>query len=378
MGIVSLKAERVRTRKKVMHLINSDGFYGAERVLVNLLSQMKKMGIPVVLGCLSRIDSEGAEIGKELVRKSVQVVYFNEKKKISLRCLILIYKAIKKHNIGLLHVHGYKATILGTLISVIMRVPVVATYHAEAGYLPELAFYAKIETFLLRIFVKRIIAVSRRIEGELIGRGIAKKRISVISNGIEDPAIGEIEDRARERIQEPPHLLCAGRLIRIKRFDLVIDAIAILQRDFPNIRCSIAGDGPMLKEWMKKAESAGVLGRITFCGFVSNMEELYRRANIFVICSETEGCPISLIEAMAFGLPIVTTRVGAIPDMITNGKEGIILSENSLECLVNTLRGLIRNPEVRLTLGREAREAFLERFSAKEVTESYLKIYEGV
>lgn len=365
-------------RKTVMHLINSDGFYGAERVLVNLLSQMKKMGIPVVLGCLSRIDSEGAEIGKELERKSVEVVYFNEMKKISLRCLILIYKAVKKHNIGLLHVHGYKATILGTLVSVIARIPVIATYHAEAGYLPELASYVKLETFLLRLFGKRIIAVSRRIEGELIGRGISKERISVISNGIADPASDEIGDWITERIQEPPHLLCVGRLIRIKRFDLVIDAIATLQRDFPNIRCSIAGDGPMLKEWMKKAESAGVLGRITFCGFVSNMVDLYRRANIFVLCSETEGSPVSLLEAMAFGLPIVTSRVGAVPDMIANGKEAIILSENSLECLVNTLRGLIRNPEVSLTLARRAREAFLERFSVKKVAELYLKIYESV
>ena len=111
---------------KIVHLINSEGMFGAEYMVFNLLIALKKLGADVIFGCLSPINSPGADLGRELAKKQIPVVFINEHKKISLRGLLAIFRLLKGSHADLLHVHGYKATILGGIIAAIMNVPLIS------------------------------------------------------------------------------------------------------------------------------------------------------------------------------------------------------------------------------------------------------------
>lgn len=364
---------------RILHLIDSEGIYGAEIVLLNLLPALKKNDINVTLGCLSPIDSEGTELGKKLEKNSsIPVIFINEDKKISLQGLIAIYLAIKKIKANILHVHGYKATILGGLIAIMARIPLMATYHGEAKRTPELSTYVKIETYFLRK-ARKIISVSSRIKEELISRGISGNKISVIYNGIEDPTYGKPEKKhIKNSTDFSPHLLCIGRLIHIKRYDIVIDAVNVLRNEFPGIGLSIAGTGPMDKKLKNKVTKLGLNSSVRFLGYVNNIKELYQNADIFVLSSETEGSPVVLIEAMAFSLPIVATSVGAIPEMIKHGVEALIIPPGNLPDLIESLRYLISRPETRCALGGAARRTFIAKFSSSVMARAYFHQYEAM
>lgn len=216
---------------RILHLICSSGIYGAENVLINLLPSLRNLGIEVILGCLSAFDSVGSEISQILKQWEIPTVFINDKNKFSLRVLKAIHSTIKLYNPDILHVHGYKATVLGGLIANMIRIPFILTYHGEAKIRTELSTYIKIENIFVRKAL-RIIAVSKRIMEELIIRGVPESNISVIHNGIKDPFITHLENISiKKNGLFSTHLLTVGRLIKIKRIDLIIDAIGILKRN---------------------------------------------------------------------------------------------------------------------------------------------------
>lgn len=364
-----------KTQLRVLHLIGSDGLFGAEHVLLNLLPGLKALGLSVTLGCLSPQETPGGDIGKKLKKRGVPVIFIEERRKVSLGGLISIYRAVKSTRATLVHAHGYKATILGGLIAMVARLPIFLTYHGEAAYAPELSTYLSLENYFLRR-ATRVISVSDRIRAELIKRGVHHKNLSVIHNGIEDPLNQESgTSRNCRRTDLSPHLVCIGRLVKIKRYDLVIEALTALRHDFPKIGLSIAGNGPMSISLRQKVAEVGLGSSVRFLGYVEDKPKLYQSADIFVLPSESEGSPMTLIEAMAFSLPIVTTSVGAIPEMITNGTEALLIPPNNLPSLVESLRYLISSPQVGTSLGRAARDAFKERFNSGLMAKSYLNEY---
>ena len=362
----------------VVHLIDSEGMFGAEHVVFNLLIALKELDFDVILGCLSPTHLPGADLGRELAKRQIPVVFLNEQKRISLRGLIAIYRLLKRSHADILHVNGYKATVLGGIVSSIIGIPYIATYHGEAAQdLKLLSKYSRVELIFLNR-TARIIAVSNRIKNELTTRGVAVEKISVIHNGIEDPM--ELNVQPDNKIgykRRYPHILCVGRLVPLKRFDLVIDAINTLRKEYPEILLSIAGTGPMEETLKAKVSSLGINEAVQFLGYVENTRQLYKSADIFVLFSEMEGSPIVLIEAMAYSLPIITTAVGGIPEMLNN-ENAIILPSGDVSKLVVSVRQLTSNLEYAKDLGRAARNNFVSRFKSNIMVNKYVKQYNEI
>ncbi len=362
-----------RKRLNVFHLIDSDGLYGAEHVLLNLLPQLEKRGIDILFGCMSTAWSPGGEIGLALLKKDISVVFIDEEKRFSLRGLNRIRNTIRANGIQILHAHGYKATILGGLVSLLLGIPLFATYHGESAGRDDIASYLRIETFFLRRAAE-IIAVSSIIDRELIFRGVSPSRVTVISNGIEDPISNG--GRTVTRSSGELRILCVGRLIRLKRFDLVIDAVHELRSEHPGVVLSIAGGGPLEDVLREQVQRLNMDGAVRFLGYVENTAEIYREADIFVLFSETEGAPVVLLEAMAYSLPIIATSVGAIPEIVENDRSAIVVPRNDLNRLVEKLGYLIANDEARRNLGEGARARFLTRYCSGAMASAYAAIYE--
>lgn len=362
---------------RVVHMIDSEGMYGAEYVLYNLLPCLRKIGIDAMLACLSPTGSAGADLGRALGEKAVPVVYLDERKKISFKGLLSIFRVLRSSRADILHVHGYKATILGGMAARIAGVPIISTYHAEAGRYPELSAYVNLETPFLK-WANRVIAVSRMIRDELIRRGVSETRLCVIHNGINDPARLSNKDFSHDvETGTPLRVLCIGRLIPVKRFDLAIRAISVLRRDFPNVHLTIAGAGPLHAELQSLAKDLGLGDSVSLPGYISETEELFRKSAVFVLTSETEGSPITLIEAMAYGKPIVATAVGAIPEMTTGNAGAQLIAPCNLEQLIDALRRFIADPAYRRESGKLARKRFESCFTAETMAARYGEQYEA-
>lgn len=361
---------------KVVHMMDSAGVYGAESFLNSLLPSLRQLGVSVAFACLSPLESNGTDLGRELEKNSIKVFFVNEKKKISLKGLCTIYKIQQMTGANILHVHGYKATILGAIVSLFAKLPILSTYHADANRYPELANYVKIETWFLKRSA-HIIAVSNIIKRDLIIRGISSKKISVIYNGIRPCDIEKFDINATD-MSSRVTILCVGRLISVKRFDLALHAFSLLNAKFKNLFLTIAGDGPERNSLLGLISELGLVDSVTMPGYVKDTSRLYREATIFLMSSETEGSPIALLEAMSHGLPIVATSVGAIPDMVTDGKEAILVPPNDLPMLADALRYLLSHPEKALELGRLAKCKFENFFNVQRVAEGYKRVYENI
>jgi glycosyltransferase involved in cell wall biosynthesis len=361
----------------VLHLMDSEGMYGAERVVLELLTVMQKWRAKVAFACLSPFASPGADIGRQVLQRNVPTFFIDERKKFSLRSLFLIRKILRQTRARILHTHGYKATILGGLVARLCHIPLLCTYHGEARHVPELKGYVSIENCFVRKAAK-IIAVSRPITNELISRGVSEEKISVIYNGMEDPFNSQSTWLIQNERAFFPHLLCVGRLVTLKRYDLVLDALSILKMRYPEVGLSIAGEGPEENTLKKRADELGLQSSVRFLGYVSNTRPLYDEANIFILSSDTEGTPLALLEAMAASKPIIATAVGSIPDMIVHGQHALIISPGDLRGLIESITNLTIDANYANNMGINARMHFMENFSSEKMATRYLSIYREI
>ena len=153
-------------------------------------------------------------------------------------------------------------------------------------------------------------------------------------------------------------LLGAGRLNAQKRFDRLLRITARVKKTVdPRVRALIAGDGPLRTELEATALDLGFAdGEVEFAGHIEDMQALYQDADIFVLTSAYEGTPNVVLEAMASALPVVSTRVGDVPDIITDGVTGYLADADDEDRIAACVEQLLRRPELRETVGRAARE----------------------
>ncbi len=189
-----------------------------------------------------------------------------------------------------------------------------------------------------------------------------QSKIAVIPNPV--PAITDIADPAglpREKM-----ILGVGRLTAMKRFDLLLRAVARLHREFPDWRVDILGEGEELESLRKLSADLGIHHVVRFCGLVRDTRPYLLKASIFMLCSEFEGFPNALSEALAVGLPAISSETTGAKAMIQHGSNGLLVPVGDLDALTASLRGLLANPEKRRVMGQQA-QTITQRFSLDAV-----------
>ncbi len=363
----------------VLHAVSSGGVYGIESMLLNLLPELERQSCPVALLCL---DGPETEVGKAAQALGVSTVFVDCARPITPRGWADLYRAIAAQTPRIVHVHGYKATILAGAAALAQGIPAVATYHSVAANAGErsrsLSWYQTVETRILRRF-RGVAAVSDQIATELAARRVAGGRIRVIFNGIRTPAAGSgggpVSVPARPF---RPCVLSLSRLVPGKNIHVVIDAVAALRAEFPEIGLIVAGDGPLLNELSARAASLRMQDSIRFVGFVRDVGPLFESCDAFVLASQTEGMPIAVLEAMALGVPMAVSRVGGIPSMLDDGSEALLVEPNDYQSLYDALRCLVADKRLRTNLARAARERFERYFTAEKMARSYVRFYDDV
>lgn len=198
--------------------------------------------------------------------------------------------------------------------------------------------------------------------------GLRGDVVDVVPNGI-DPAryAGRRPDRAGH-----PTAVWVGLLGGVKRVDLLLDTVAAV----PGLRLDLVGDGPLRPAAEERAARPDLAGRVDLAGWVDDPAGHLARADVYVLTSAAENCPLSLLEAMASGLPVVATAVGGVPEVVRDGRDGLLCTAGDRGGLARALATLAGDASLRARMGASARQRVLERFTLDHcldgLTASYL------
>lgn len=282
----------------------------------------------------------------------------------------------------LVHTHGVRANFLGRLASRSLRVPVVTTVHSSvySDYSNPLKkfFYHRIEK-LTRKYTQRFIAVAGSLKRELEADGIDPGSIEVVYNGITPDFLeAPPEPSLKEELgisPETPVLITVGRLESVKNQEMLLKVFRRLKDQGISFHGVVVGDGPLMTRLQEKAAQLDIKEFVSFLGFRKDIFRLLSQSDIFLLTSKMEGLPVTLLEAMAAGIPAVVTEVGGMPEVIDLAGNGFTIPVDDVEQFAERVVLLLRDQglgEVMVSRGRRALE---EHFSHEKFIAGTLEVY---
>ena len=275
-----------------------------------------------------------------------------------LRAAAQLRRAVREWQPEVIHAHGVKAALL-TLLSVPAGLPVVVTYHNRwlGGPL----------TSALRLLAPRArasIAVSQAVQESLEQYGVRARPLQVVRNGV-DPEVFRIDERRRNS-GEPFTVLFLGRLTEEKGIPLLLEAVQSL--DPTAVRILVAGDGPLRPAVEAEA-------RVEYVGPQADVLPVYARADAVIMPSLSEGLPMTALEAMSCGLPLLAADVGGIPEVVAPDETGVLLSTRDPEVWARTVLRLAGDPEAATRMGAAGRERVLREFTLARMLDEVGALY---
>jgi glycosyltransferase involved in cell wall biosynthesis len=229
----------------------------------------------------------------------------------------------------------------------------------------------------------RILPVSEWVAGILTKSGIPPEQMTVVYEGVEVSRLPspQIRHAARNRwgiTDDSPLIGCVAPLLPAKGQDSLIRAIATVHTEFPTTKLLLVGDGPEKPRLQQLAAKLNVADAVIFAGFVSSMESVYPALDLFAFPSRFEGFGSSLLSAMSYEIPSVTFNTCSFPEIIEHGRSGLLAELNNDASLANSIAAILRNPEIALQIGRAARKRIEQKFSAPQMVDSMLAVYESL
>lgn len=279
---------------------------------------------------------------------------------------------------SLVHVHaGMEQAVAASLASrKTSGMPIVFTIH---GY-PDTASYLTSGIFANRV-VNEVICVSEAERRKAEACGWSKAKLSVIYNGVPAPKVPEIPDRTRAcwNIPESAYVIgTVARLERAKGIRYLVSAMPEVVSRFPNTVLVIVGDGSKRCELTSLSSELGISQNVIFTGQLTDPGPILSILDVFVLPSLREALGLAILEAMAFSLPVVATRVGGIPEAVVHNETGILVPPGNSEALTRALLGLAENPAMRKAHGAAGRKRFLKLFTDSAMAGQTLAVYKRV
>jgi glycosyltransferase involved in cell wall biosynthesis len=301
-------------------------------------------------------------------------------------------RLVRRLRPDVLHTHTAKAGAVGRVAALLSgrRRPrvVVHTFHGHVlrgyfGAAGSLVFRA-IETALARV-TDSLVAVSPEVRDELVRLGVAPARkFTVIRLGIDlEPRVACDEDPAavRARIGVAADRFVVGwfgRMTAVKRTDDLLDALAALRERGVDALLLLVGDGDDRERLERLAHGRGLARSVLFLGYQEDVARWYAACDAIVLTSANEGTPVTLIEGLAAGRPVVATRVGGVPDVVDDGVTGFLVRAGDTHAVAERLALLASDPELRRRMGDEGRRRVLERYAVGRLVDDVDRLYRAL
>jgi glycosyltransferase involved in cell wall biosynthesis len=315
-----------------------------------------------------------------------------------LRTLIRLYREFRRIRPRIVHTHMAKAGLLGRLAAAAYnltrgsapRAMVVHTYHGHVldGYFSKLmtSVFIGLERLLARVS-DAIIAISPAIRADLLDtyRIGEESQYRVVPLGFDLAPFAAVDAAARAQARrtldlpgDVPVVATVGRLTAIKQHHLFLEVVHRLVANHPTLVALIAGDGEMRGELEAAAHQLGIAGNVRFLGWRRDLATIYAATDVFLLTSRNEGTPVALIEAMASGVPGVSTDVGGVKDVIGSDAVGRLAPLDDAAGLAAAAHHLLIDPALRAAVGARARTEVLARFGVERLVNDIAAVYRGL
>lgn len=355
---------------KLLVLASGDLWAGAEVMIYQLVLGLKEFeNVEILVVLLNH-----GRLAEELKCVGIDVRIVDE---VSLSILGLtrgILKIVKEFSPHVIHSHRYKENLIAWFVARIVRnVRLVATQHG----MPETAgkkhmcknFLKKtLPFYLLSLGFQRTIAVSQEMRSLLGVYGFSEKKLEVIHNGI------LLSSKIVKHKSKSLRIGSAGRLFPVKGYDFFIEVAAKVMTMNEEVQFLLAGDGPEHQRLENAINRYGLLDRFTLLGFVDDMKGFYQSLDMYVNTSLHEGIPMTVLEAMGHGLPVVVPYVGGFSEIVVDGECGYLIAERDIDLFAQKILDLF-DLEQREKMGKSARKRVEQLFSRKAMAEKYYQLY---
>lgn len=358
---------------KVLHATKVRGIGGAEQHLLALLPALRERGVDARFLSLDA-GGDAERFHQALDDRDVPWRRVHCGFDASPRLAANVLRAVRAEAPDLLHTHMVHADIYGSLAAHILRTPFVSTRHNDDRYL--LGPFRYIDRTSMH-GVRRIVAISNAVREFHIQAGLDADKLVTIYYGLDHIPTprSELTPEAAGIPDDAPLVLAIGRLIEQKDHATLLDAFARVHRTHPDARLAILGWGPLEAQTKALAHRLGLDGAALVLGRVEPRDWL-ARANVFAHTSRWEGFGIVLLEAMLTRLPVVATRVSAIPEIVADGETGLLCPAGDASAVAEALARLLDDQKLRQALGESGLNRARAQFSVERMVEGTIGVYE--
>ncbi|HVX15428.1 MAG TPA: glycosyltransferase [Pirellulales bacterium] len=382
-----------RRSLKVAHVVVSLDVGGLERLVVDLVREATRLGNESVVICLER----PGDLAKQAEELGAPVYCIHKRAGLRPATVPALARLFRQLHPDVVHCHQIGALVYAGLAA--RRAKVRAVVHTEHGKHYSSRLRTRLLGRLASHYADRFCCVSYDIAQEVRHwRIVAQRKIATVPNGID---IGRFVDRRRhvprtevgraDSIRrelgippEAPVVGTVGRLHQIKRQDVLIRAFAksihpessLAGEATPAAHLLLVGDGPRRADLERLAAELLPDARIHFAGYQAAPEHYLALMDVFVLSSESEGMPLSILEAWAAGVPVVSSAVGGVPELVADGETGILFPPGDMALLANCLKRLLSDRELADRLTATASERVRRDYSLARTAERYQRLYQ--
>jgi glycosyltransferase involved in cell wall biosynthesis len=363
---------------KAMLLVHGLDVGGAETMIARLAQYLRRCGDTVEIGCLGTLGT----LGEELRREGIDVVVHERRAGFDTTLAWRIARRVRRRQTDVVHLHQRPAFFYGVLAGLLHRTPIVYTEHGPLLAPPRPAQRTFNRALAWR--VARITAVSRDIAHDFATlEGFQGYAVAVVPNAVDverfTPAPAGGRESARRRLGlslSAPILASVGRLVAVKNQVALVRVVARLRRRFADAALVLIGDGDEATTLAAVARDLGVGDAVHFVGTRRDVEELLPAFDVFCLPSVSEGIPLSLLEAMAAGVPVVAAATGGIPEAARAGEDALLVDgqptgDDYADRFAAAVERLLLDRDCAQRLAASARRRVCDEFTIDSICRRY-------
>ena len=352
---------------KILQVIPYFCFGGAETMCENLTYALTEMGHDVSVVSLI---SDRTPIAGRMEENGIRIHYLDKKLGLDLSMIPRLISVMKQEKPDVVHTH-LNVIKYAAVAARLCGIRCVHTVHNVAHEEAEGRLQKITNTIYFRRGWAVPVALSPKVQATILSfYGLKEEQVPMIYNGAD---LGKCCPKEDYSLSKPAKLLHIGRFNGQKNHKGLLEAFAQIVKTFPDCCLQLIGDGDLEAETKDNVKSLGLQEKVLFLGNQTNVYPFLQAADLFLLPSKFEGMPMTIIEAMGTGLPIVASAVGGVPDMLEDGVSGMLVPCDP-DAVAQAVLQLLQKKDLREKLGTNARKDS-EKFSAEYMAQRYCDIY---
>lgn len=352
---------------------------GAEVLVKEIIHRLGRRIRPTVF-CLDGV----GPLGEQLRASGVDVVCLNRRPGRDWGVGWRLAREVRRREIEVLHAHQYTPFFYAALAAPLSgRAPrLILTEHGR--HFPDVV--SPLRRAVNRLLLDRLADAVNAVCGFSARSlchidGFAGRRIEVIENGIVVERYAPAADRTalRRRLGLNPdrrYIACVGRFHPVKDQPTLLHGVAQVAQDHDDVDLLLIGDGPGRPALLELVDQLGISSRVHFLGVRSDVPDLLRAVDIFALTSVSEAASLTLLEAMASGLPVVVTAVGGNPEIVRHDREGLLVGRSDSAATAQALLRLLNNPDLAAEMGKAGRDRVWQHYRLERTVLRYAHLYQ--